>query len=106
MTPEQQKAREKKLVSAARSVLSLQTGISVGCIRITKILYWLGVNHKDEYPIFEKFLNDTVGIPIGNERLEWETKALLKEDKKLALIENKYRNSILTACTEIISEYE
>jgi hypothetical protein len=105
MTPDQEIARKKQLVSAAKALLSLQVGIGVGCIRIGKILSWLGLHGQETFEVFQQFFKATVGFPIGNERLLWATDALLAKDAELAKIEAIFRPAILAACVAIISTY-
>jgi len=105
MTPEQEIARRKQLVSAAKALLSLQVGISVGCVRIGKILHWLTLQDDEQYRIFNQFNRATAGLPIGNERLLWVHPALLEHDAKLAKIEAEFRPKLLSACVAIIDKY-
>jgi hypothetical protein len=105
MTPEQVVARKKQLVSAAKALLSLQVGIGVGCVRINKILHWLGLQDDVQYRIFKQFFAATVGLPIGNERLLWANAALLEQDANLAKIEAECRPEILSVCISNIETY-
>ena len=94
-----------KLVSAAKALLSLQVGIGVGCIRINKLLYWLGLEDSEHGKVFKQFIDVTRDIPIGNDRLHWAPQALLEQDAKLTKLEAKFRPAILNACTGIITTY-
>ncbi|GLQ48502.1 hypothetical protein GCM10007862_35530 [Dyella lipolytica] len=105
MTPEQEVARKKQLVSAAKALLSLQVGIGVGCVRINKILHWLGLQGDEKYQIFWQFLSATLGLPIGNERLLWAHSALMEQDATLTKIETEFRPKLLSACIVIIDTY-
>jgi len=105
MTPEQEIARKKKLVSAAKSLLSLQSGFGIGCTRINKILFWLGSDYRDRFPVFGQFLKASINYPIGNERLLWAYEPLLELDKKLAVVESQFRALIIESCIAIIKEY-
>lgn len=105
MTPEQEIARKKQLVSAAKALLSLQVGISVGCVRIGKILHWLTLQDDEQHQVFNQFNGATIGLPIGNERLLWAHPALLEHDAKLAEIEAEFRPKLLGACIAIIDKY-
>lgn len=105
MTPEQEVARKKQLVSAAKALLSLQVGIGVGCIRISKLLYWLGLEGSEHGQVFKQFIDVTRDIPIGNDRLHWVPEALLEQDAKLMKFEAKFRPAILSACVAIIATY-
>lgn len=105
MTPEQEIARKKQLVSAAKALLSLQVGISVGCVRVSKILHWLGLQGDERYRVFNQFYSATVGLPVGNERLLWAYPALLECDAQLTKIEAEFRPKLLSACIAIIDKY-
>ena len=105
MTPEQEIAPKKRLVSAAKALLSLQVGIAVGCLRVRKILFWLRLQDDERYQVFTQFIEATGAIPIANERLLWAYAALLEQDEKLARIEAMYRPNILKACIAIITKF-
>jgi hypothetical protein len=105
MTPEQEVARKRRLVSAAKALLSLQVGIGVGCVRINKILHWLLLQDDPRYQVFWQFIVATRSLPLGNERLHWAHSALLECDAKLATIEADFRPKILSTCIDIIDTY-
>jgi len=105
MTPEQEVARKKQLVSAAKALLSLQVGIGVGCVRINKMLHWLSLQDDPRYQVFKQFLGAVRGLPLGNERLLWAHGALLECDAKLAMIEADFRPKALITCINIIDAY-
>ena len=104
MTPEQRESRIRRLVSAAKAVLSLQVGLAVGANRIIGILYHLGPEFRNAHPIFDQFIRSVPPVvPIGGARLLWAPDALMKTDKVLAKTENKYRKSVLVECIQIIA---
>lgn len=106
MTPEQQDARTRRLVSAARALLSLQVGLYVGARRIENALTWLGPDFRTKHRIFSEF-TDAVprDIPVGTARLLWNPEAVLKTDVRLASVETRYRAQLLAECIEIVREY-
>lgn len=106
MTPEQRVARIKKLVSAAKALLSLQVGLAVGAQRIDRILRWLEPEIQSNHQIFSEFISAIpAGLPLGSARLLWEPNKLLENDPILSKIENKYRAPILQECLNIIQIY-
>ena len=103
MTPEQEIARTKKLVSSAKAILAGEIGLSVGVFRISNNFYYLETELKSKYPIFKQFESELpADIPVGSPRLLWEHTALLKTDLVLNSLEQKHRTSILEACIDII----
>ncbi|GAA5446263.1 hypothetical protein Misp06_04480 [Microbulbifer sp. NBRC 101763] len=107
LTIEQEIARTKKLVSAAKSVVSGQVGITIGSKSVSNKLYWLGPEWEERYPIFKEFHSALpLDIPVGVERLEWNPDLLLELDPVLAEIEFKFRPRILEACIAIIKQHD
>ena len=106
MTPEQKIARQKRLVSAAKAMLTSQVGFYIGAVRVRNVLRTMGEELENQHGIFSKFLQTVpVDIPLGNARLLWEPSAMLKSDQKLLLVESKFRSEILAECVNIIMQY-
>lgn len=106
MTPEQKNARIKRLVSAARALLSLQVVLYVGARRIEHVLDWLGADFKTKHYIFSEFTQAVpIDIPVGNARLMWNPEALLRTDSRLASVEARFRTQLLAECIDIIRQY-
>jgi len=107
MTPEQELARRRKLVSAAKALLSLQVGIAVGAMRVEGVLRWLGRPYEESHSIFSKFIDSIPrSIPLGGARLRWNPERMLELDEVLAPIEAKYRRMLMEECIRIIDIYE
>ena len=102
---QRREANIRKLVSTARAIISNEIGMPVGCIRASKILYWLKGYDGPDYPIFELYLREVHELPIGHERLEWEPNKLKTKDAILEKYNAQYREKILDACQDIIKKY-
>lgn len=106
MTPEQEISRRKKLVSAAKALLSLEVGLAVGAVRIENILLWLGESYQREHPLFSFFIaNIPPDIPLSGARLLWHSERMLETDDRLAQIEAKFRRALLSECVKIVDRY-
>ncbi len=106
LNPQQHQSLIRKLVANARAIISYQVGLPVGCVKMDKILIWLAPFEKLGYTIFSDYLNDTKGLPIGTERLQWNRESLRKYDERLIQINLKYREKIIDNCFEIIEKYK
>jgi len=95
----------KKLVSAARAIVTYQVGLPVGCIRVSRVLTWLRPYKELSYPVFDEYLQELKTLPISSERLEWNREALREADKKLEAFSRRFRDDIFEACYEIIDLY-
>jgi hypothetical protein len=106
MTPEQELARRRKLVSAAKALLSLQVGIAVGAMRMVGVLRQLGRPYEESHPIFSKFIDSIPrSIPLGGARLLWNPERMLELDELLAPVEAAYRRMLMAECIRIIEIY-
>jgi hypothetical protein len=94
-----------KLVSAARSVVTYQTSLPLGCTRIQRILNWLRPHQATEYPVFEEFLSAIRDLPVGTERLHWNRDALRERDVELERIIHMLRDRVFDACYDILDRY-
>lgn len=95
----------RKLVSNARAILTYQVGLPHGCVRMSKILFWLKPHCALSYPVFDEYLEATRELPIGSERLRWSKEALKEKDVELEAINRRFRNAIATACHDIIEQH-
>jgi|SRR5450830_2082026 hypothetical protein len=106
MTPEKQDARTRRLVSAARALLSLQVGLYVGARRIENSLIWLGPDFQTKHRVFAEFTDEVPrDIPVGTARLLWNPEAMLATDARLASVEARFRAQLLAECVEIVRNY-
>ncbi len=106
MTPEQETARLKRLVSAARCLVTGQQGITVASNHLLSCLYDLGDDWVTNHPIYAEFRNALpTEVPIGTERLLWNYEKVLELDPLLAKIEGKYRTKLMRESFVIIEKY-
>ena len=106
MTPEQEVARKKRIVSAARALLSLEFGFVYGARRIRNLLRQLGDNVPDEFPIFGRFLDEIpLATPLGELRLLCSQNLLFSSDEIIESVERKFRRGLLLGCLEVIQAY-
>ena len=103
--PDKRNSLLRQLVSAARSIVTYQVGLPVGCIRLNKVLFWLRPHKNLDYPIFEEYLAATRDLPISSERLHWNRESLREHDKRIEAINQKFRNRVFNACYDIIQQY-
>jgi hypothetical protein len=92
-------------VSAARSLVTYQTSLPLGCTRIQRIIYWLRPFEQLDMPVFDEFLAATQNLPVGSERLHWSRDALRERDVELERIIRKFRDRVFDACYDIIDRY-
>jgi hypothetical protein len=106
MTPEQEIARKKRLVSASRSLVAGQQGLTIASNRILSCLYDLGDEWVDKHSVFKEYRNALpMEVPVGTERLHWSFDKLLELDPILADLEYRFRAKLMAECCNIITKY-
>jgi hypothetical protein len=106
MTPDQNIARKKQAVAAARSLLALDVGFVYGAGRVQAALRSIGNDERDLFPVFDNFLDAIPRVtPLGGLRLICEEGQLLSSDRDLAEVEHKFRNALLLECLAVVRAY-
>ena len=98
----------RKLVANARAIISDQVGLSVGALKMLKILRWLEVYERPHIrgiDVFEKYEERTRLIPSGTARLHCSDEAFKRYDKALQEVNTRLRAKILEVCFQIIDKY-
>ena len=103
--PSKREAAAKKVVSAARAIVAYQIGLPVGCQRMSRALFWLKPHEINLPTIFDDYLAETVGLPIGSERLEWDRNTLDHKDIALENINQRFRDRIFDTCWTLIDRF-
>lgn len=98
----------RKLVANARAIITEEIGLSIGCSKMDKILFWLEPFEKiniENIVIFKKYDEESRFIPSGTARLYCSKEAFQKYDDALNSVNHKYRTKLMEVCFEIIEKY-
>ena len=107
MNEERLVAQERRLVCAARSLLSMQVGLCSGALRIAHLLDHMGDAYAHRHAVFAAFAAAIpAGLPVGTARLYWTPARLLERDAELAGIEARYRHALLAESFVILRAYK
>jgi len=82
--PSKRDSNAKKVVTAARTLVTYELGIPRACQRISRALSWLSPYEGDLPKVFDEYLKKTVELPIGAERLDWSRDVLKEKDIELS----------------------
>jgi hypothetical protein len=105
MNPSKRDVYAKKVVSAARSLVTYEVGIPRGCQRVRRALYWLKPFEAGLPTIFDEYLEKVATLPIGSERLEWSRDVLKEKDVSLEAINQEYRDALFEASWGLIDRF-
>jgi hypothetical protein len=103
--PSKRDSAAKKVVAAARSIVTYQTGLPAGCVRMNRALFWLAPYETDLPGVFDEYLKEVRQLPITSERLFWDRKALCETDKLLEATNQRFRDRIFDACWALIDRF-
>jgi hypothetical protein len=95
----------RKVVRAARAILAYQIGLSAGCQRLNRALYWLSPYETNLPTVIGEYMSALVGLPISTDRLLWEREALRKKDEVLESVNQKFRAQIMETCWILIDRF-
>lgn len=96
----------KRLVSAARTMISMQVGLSVGAVRLAGILRELGECHETRHAVVAEFLAAIPSdVPVGTARLYCTPQVLLERDAVLGAVEARFRRRLLQECMDMVRLY-
>ena len=103
--PSKRDSAARKVVAAARSIITYQIGLPEGCRKMNRALAWLAP-YEDALPtVFEDYLKEVRDLPIGSERLVWNRKVLQEKDIALEATNQRFRNQIFDSCWAIIDRF-
>jgi hypothetical protein len=94
-----------KVVAVARSIVTYQVGLSTGCRRMSRTLYWLAPYETNLPTIFREYLDQMRDLPIGSERLHWNRDILRQKDLEIERINQQFRDRIFDASWELIDRF-
>src|ERR1700676_3641261 len=103
--PTKRDAAARKVVAVARSIVTYEIGLPLGCRRMVRTLAWLAPHETDLPKIFEEYLDQVVGFPLGSERLLWNRKIVQEKDIALETTNQRFRNAIFDTWWAIIDRF-
>lgn len=103
--PSKRDSAARKVVAAARSIVTYQIGLPQGCLRVNRALAWLAPYETGLPTVFEDYLKEVRLLPIGSERLAWNRKVLGEKDVALEAANQRFRNQIFDSCWSLIERF-
>ena len=104
--PSDRDSAARKVVAAARAIVTYQIGLPAGCVRLQRALAWLRP-YEAELPeiVCDEYLNAVRGFPLGSERLLWDRAALREKDVALESVNQRYRDRIFETSWKLIDRF-
>jgi hypothetical protein len=103
--PSKRDSAARKVVAAARSIVTYQIGLPEGCRRMSRALGWLAPYETGLPTVFEDYLKEVRLLPTGSERLSWNRKILQERDIALETANQRFRNQIFDSCWTLIERF-
>jgi hypothetical protein len=103
--PSKRDSAAKKVVAVARSIVTYQIGLPVGCVRMLRTLSWLAPYETDLPRVFDEYLKEVRQLPIASERLSWNRNALQETDKLLEAANQRFRDRVFDMCWALIDRF-
>ena len=103
--PSPRDAALRKVLSAARSIITYQIGLPVGAQRLQRALTWLRPYESVDAAPVDEFLHEVRELPLGSERLYSSREALKRSDVPLEAACRKFRDPIFDVCFAILDRF-
>jgi len=103
--PSRRDSAAKKVVAAARSIVTYQMGLPEGCRRMHNALWRLAPYETGLPTVFEGYLKEVRLLPTGSERLMWNRKVLQEKDIALEAANQRFRNQVFDSCWALIERF-
>ncbi len=98
-------AAARKVVAVARSIVTYEIGLPLGCRRMVRTLAWLAPYETNLPKVFEEYLKQVAGLPLASERLLWNRKILQEKDVALEATNQRFRDQIFDTCWAVIDRF-
>jgi len=105
VNPSRRDSVARKIVAAARSIVTYQIGLPEGCRLMHRNFSWLAPYEKDLPTVFHEYLGQVENLPLGSERLLWDRKVLQEKDVALEATNQRFRNQIFDTCWALIDRF-
>jgi hypothetical protein len=103
--PSKRDSAARKVVAVARSIVTYQIGLSTGCRRMRRTLFWLAPHETGLPAVFDEYLDKLRDLPIGSERLHWDREVLRQKDIEIEKINQRFRDRIFEASWALIDRF-
>lgn len=105
VNPSRRDSVARKVVVAARSIVTYQIGLPEGCRQMSRNLVWLAPYETGLPTVFDEYLKEVRGLPLGSERLLWDRKVLQVKDVSIEATNQRFRNQIFDTCWAVIDRF-
>jgi hypothetical protein len=95
----------RKVVAVARSIVTYEIGLPLGCRWMSRALALLPPHESDLSRVFDEYLKQVTGLPLSSERLLWDRKVLKEKDVALEGTNQRFRNQIFDTCWTIVDRF-
>jgi hypothetical protein len=92
------RARALELVNGKISLID-------AAFALHKYAIWTHAESDPDLSLFNRILDDLLGLPIGPERAYWAAHALAREDLKIKAVVDQWQQAAINAATRLVDRY-
>jgi hypothetical protein len=104
--PSKRDSARRKVVAAARAIVTYQIGLPAGCQRLQRALAWLTPYETDLPTVCDEYMKAVLGLPLGSDRLNWDREVLKEKDIALESVNQRFRDRIFETCWSLIDRLD
>ena len=90
----------------AHKLINGDIGVIEGSRELSSISHQIEHGLENIFRIFIGIDSETVSLPVGGVRAEWQARALALKDIEIARCEQRYRQRTVAACRELLDRLD
>jgi hypothetical protein len=94
-----------KIRARALEFVEGKIGLIEAAVALQKLASWTHARSDPDLSLFNRIMDDLLGLPIGSERAYWAPHALVREDLKITAVIDKWRQPALDAARGLVDRY-
>ena len=94
-----------KIRARALELIDGKISLIDAALALHKLAIWTHALSDPDLSLFNRVLDDLLGLPIGSERSYWAAHALAREDLKIKAVVDKWQQPALDAAARLVDRY-
>ena len=94
-----------KIRARALELIDGKISLIDAALALHKLAIWTHAQSDPDLSLFNRILDDLLGLPIGSERSYWAAHALPREDLKIKAVVDQWQQPALDAATRLVDRY-
>ncbi|OUS32510.1 hypothetical protein A9Q99_00095 [Gammaproteobacteria bacterium 45_16_T64] len=96
----------RRVTGRTSDLIEGKVSIVTGAREIGKLAFWLRASEDVDFMTFAQINEEAKDLPIDKDRQRWPGQEKEEEDRKIAAVDEKWREKAVAAATSLSSKYQ